>query len=71
MLESWTKEGEPRVIGKKYGKFLQMQDFRNPQTGELEEFALFGQKDWSVILAVTDHGDVLVVRQYKQGWDQA
>lgn len=66
-IKEWAKEGEPTKLAGKYGKWLVSQGFRNPTTGQLEEFVLYGQKDWSVVLALTEDRQVLVVRQYKQG----
>ena len=70
MIKAWSKVGEAVVLAKKYGKSFISQMFLNPTTGQEEEFALFGQKDWSVVLMVTTKGRVLVVRQYKQGCDK-
>ncbi len=39
----------------------------NPETGHIEEYGLFGQKDWSVVMNVTTNGTVLIVTQFKQG----
>lgn len=68
-LKEWSKVGELQTLGKKFGKWLVLQGFRNPTTGEIEEFALYGQKDWSVVLALTEHNEVIAVGQYKQGCD--
>lgn len=67
---SWKKVGDPLVVAKKFGKFLISQIFLNPSTNKEEEFVLFGQKDWSVVLPVTEDGEVVAVKQYKQGCDQ-
>ena len=67
----WTKIGEPTVLAGKFGKKLISQIFRNPATDKEEEFVLFGQKDWSVVLPITEDGKkVVTVSQYKQGCDQ-
>ena len=55
------------VLGSGFGKSLVIRFFKNPDTGEVEEFILFGQKNWSVVLPITEDGKVLVVRQFKQG----
>lgn len=65
----WTKEGEKVSFAKKYGKELYSQSFRNPKTGQLEDYVLFAQRDWSVVLPVTKEGLVVTVLQYKQGCD--
>jgi len=69
-IQLWKKVGEPSFMAKKFGKQLIVQMFLNPTTGKEEEFVLFGQKDWSVVLPVTEDGEVVVVRQYKQGCHQ-
>lgn len=66
----WEKVGDPTTLAGKYGKKLVLQKYKNPHTGEEEDFVLFGQKDWSVVLAITTDGYVLAVRQYKQGCDK-
>lgn len=69
-IQPWEKVGEQTVIAKKFGKQLVSQMFLNPATGKEEEFVLFGQKDWSVVLPVTEDGKVVAVKQYKQGCNQ-
>ena len=69
-IQPWEKVGEPTVLAGKFGKRLVSQNFRNPATGKEEEFTLYGQKDWSVVLPITEDGKVVTVSQYKQGCDQ-
>ena len=66
----WTKIGGSTLLAKKYGKWLASQNYLNPHTGAEEEYIQFGQKDWSVVLAVTADLQVLAVKQYKQGCDK-
>lgn len=66
----WTKVGEQTKLAGKFGKWLVSQNFLNPTTQEEEEFILFGQRDWSVILPITKGGMVVTVLQYKQGCNQ-
>lgn len=66
-LKAWQQEGEPEILAKGFGKQLRQQGFYNPATGKTEQFVLFGQRDWSVILPITGNGQVIAVRQYKQG----
>jgi 8-oxo-dGTP pyrophosphatase MutT (NUDIX family) len=66
MIKPWRKKSEERIAGK-YGKELHSVIFINPATKEEEEFILFSQKDWSVILPVTENNQVVTVLQYKQG----
>lgn len=57
-------------MGKGYNKYLVRRWFDNPHTGKPEDFVLYGQKDWSVVLAVTEDDLVLLVDQFKQGCEQ-
>lgn len=65
----WKKVGEPTVLAAKFGKKLVSQVFEDP-TGKTDDFVLFGQKDWSVVLPIVGGNKVVAVRQYKQGCDQ-
>lgn len=69
-ISIWKKEGSPEVLAKEFGKFLLAQNFVNPDTGVAERFVQFGQKDWSVVFALTPDKLVLAVRQFKQGCDK-
>jgi ADP-ribose pyrophosphatase len=66
----WTKVGEETVLAEKFGKKLISQVFRDPRTGKQHQYVLFGQKDWSVVLPITESGEVIAVKQYKQGCDR-
>lgn len=66
MISSWSMEKSETVV-KGYGKEFRKTVFLNPTTGKPEEFYLFGQKDWSVVLPVTKDNMVVAVQQYKQG----
>lgn len=65
-LKVWQPEGS-ETLAKGFGKELRKTKFRNPTTGDVQEFVLFGQRDWSVTLPITEDGQVVAVRQYKQG----
>ncbi len=69
-LKPWTKVGEAIRLAGKFGKYLISQGFENPVTGTVEDFILYGQRDWSIVLAVTEENQVLTVRQFKQGCDK-
>lgn len=62
----WEKIGEPEIIAKGFGKSFSKQQFRNHQ-GKIENFFFFDQPSWSVVLPITEKGNVLVIRQFKQG----
>ena len=69
MLKLWQR-GASETLCKKFGKEMRRVMFTNPTTGKEEEFYLFGQRDWSEVMAITDDGKVIVVRQFKQGCDK-
>lgn len=66
MINPWQKRSEEIIAGK-YGKELKSVMFLNIITEKEEEFILFSQKDWSIILPVTEDKRVVVVTQFKQG----
>jgi len=65
-LKPW-QPGESEVVAKGYGKTFVRKNFRNPTSGEVQDFFLIGQRDWSTILPITTDGQVIAERQYKQG----
>ena len=70
VIQPWKKVGEATVLAAKFGKKLVSQPFEDPRTGKIDDFVLFGQRDWSVVLPITRSGEVVAVRQYKQGCDR-
>ncbi len=68
-IKPWKKVGARVSLANKHGKELFALKFINPNTGAEVEYTQFAQRDWSVILALTESGEVLVVSQYKQGCD--
>ena len=66
-LKIWHKRGGPTEVAAKFGLSFLQQFFDNPHTNEEVEFSLFTVKSGNQICAVTTEGNVLVVRQYKQG----
>lgn len=66
-LAPWKKKGKPRVIVEKYGKRFYEQKFINPKSGSIVRFAMFSQRDWSLVFPLTTDGKVLYVKEYKQG----
>jgi len=69
-IKVWEKVGSATLLAGKFGKKMVSQIFLNPVTNEEEEFILFGQRDWSVVLPVTENEEVVAVEQYKQGCNQ-
>jgi len=66
MIQLWQLIKQESLI-KKFGKEMRKAIFKNPVNGEEEEYLLFGQRDWSVILPVTEDNMVVTVLQFKQG----
>ena len=62
----WKKIGAPHVLASGYGKNFTKQDFID-HAGKTTDFYFFDQPSWSVVLAITKNGNVLTVRQFKQG----
>lgn len=65
-VKVWQKISE-QTLAAGFGKEFRNAVFRNPLTGEDVDFKLIGQKDWSVVLPVTEDRMVLSVVQFKQG----
>lgn len=62
----WVKIGEPVTLAEGYGKRLDKQRFRD-HNGNETDFFFIEQPSWSAVLPITEEGNVLLVRQYKQG----
>lgn len=67
-IQNWQRVGTPTVLAKGFGKSLLRQTYRRPD-GKEEDYILFDQQPWSVILAITKAGEVIVTFEYKQGRD--
>lgn len=67
MLKAWSKIGEEKKLASAYGKVFYMQEFRNPTDDNSMDFALFSFRNWSMVMAVTIDGKVVVEHQYRQG----
>jgi len=65
-VQPWTKVGEPEELTKSFGAYLMKQAFRSPE-GKEDDFSLFGGKNWATICPITKDGNLVLVRQYKQG----
>lgn len=66
MIVPWKKIGDQEVLAEGFGKTFTRQRFRDHNDTETE-FFFFDQPSWSVILPVTTEGEVIIVRQFKQG----
>ena len=63
----WKQVGEDVTLAGKFGKKLIVKQFLNPKSGKIQDYVQFAQRDWSVCLAITSDGQVLVVSEFKQG----
>ncbi|KKP31821.1 MAG: NUDIX hydrolase [Parcubacteria group bacterium GW2011_GWC2_32_10] len=68
-LEKWQKLGEKKVLAKSFGVELSTQNFTNPKTRKTETFSIFCKKEGIIICPITENGNVVLVRQFKQGVD--
>jgi len=68
-LRAWEKIGKPEIISEQYGKRMFLQRYQNPKTGACEDYFLFGENDYIMVLPVTQDYEIIAVRQYKQGCD--
>lgn len=68
-IQRWGKVSQPIVLAEKYGRKFYRQDFKNPVSGEVEDFYLFSMKDSVFVFPITEEGKIITVRQYKQGCD--
>jgi len=62
----WTKIGNIITLSQGYGKRLDKQKFFNHK-GQKVDFFFIEQPSWATVLPITENGNVLLVRQYKQG----
>lgn len=67
MIREWKRVGEETVLAEKFGKKLIVKQFVNPNTSKTEDYVQFAQREWSVCLAITSDGQVLVESEFKQG----
>ncbi|MEK7151439.1 MAG: NUDIX hydrolase [Patescibacteria group bacterium] len=70
MISPWTLVGERVIQFKKYGKSMVSQMFLSPKDDKEHEFILYGERDYAMILPLTDDNKVIAVRQYRHGCNQ-
>ncbi len=68
-ITKWKKIGEPTILAEGYGKKLAVQKFLD-HTGKETDFYFLERPFWSVILPITKEGNVVMVRQFKQGSEE-
>ncbi len=67
MLQLWPLIKQKTLMRDRFGKEVRKTIFRNPSNNREEEYILFGQRDWSIVLPVTRDNMVVTVLQFKQG----
>lgn len=68
-IRPWKKIGDPTPVTEEfYGKKIVEQVMCDPEGGR-HNFYFFSVRDSVVVLAITQHNHVLLVREYKQGCD--
>lgn len=65
----WEQIGNPIVLAEGYGKTLSKQQFRDHQ-GNVVDFFFVDPPSFSIVVPITGEGNVVLVRQYKQGADR-
>ena len=69
-IKIWSKDGEPEIIAKHFGRGLFKQWFINPYTQARIDFSQFGtlKNQWpTIIMAITDKLEVIAIRQFRHG----
>lgn len=68
MLEAWPEEGRKTLVQFKSFAVHEARR-RSPRTGGMHDFFLVDCLDWINVLAFTDEGKIVMVRQYRHGSD--
>lgn len=68
-LQKWQKVGEARLLAQSNGLRILEQDFVNPKDKNIETFSILTKREGITICPITNDGDLVLVRQYKQGVD--
>lgn len=66
----WERKGPEKTIASKFGVSVCSTIFRNPKTGEDDEYAYFKKKEGFTVFSVTKGNNVILVQQFKQGVNQ-
>src|SRR5581483_11607058 len=62
----WEEMSEAKTLAEGYGKRFDVRKLKD-HNGRIVDFFYFERPDWSVVLPVTKEGNVVLIRQYKQG----
>lgn len=65
-ITPWEKVGESKTLAEGFGKKLVQQQFSDHKKRPVD-FYFAEAPSWSVVLPITTEGNVLLVRQFKQG----
>lgn len=65
-VESWAKVGEPETLASSRECRFLSQCFRSPD-GQEHDYSLLSWQNGSIVCPITSEGNLVLVRQYKQG----
>lgn len=68
-VRPWKKKSAKKVLAERHEASLFIQDFEDPRTSKVYEFSGFNAPNWCSICPITEAGNLLLVREYKQGID--
>lgn len=68
-LRKWVKLDNRIILAKSNGLTLYNQAFLNPDTGEPSDYSFFSKKEGITVCAIAENGNLILVREYKQGAD--
>lgn len=65
-IRPWRKVGETEIADRKVLK-MKAQQLESPRTGRIGDFTVLECPDWCNVVALTDQGQVVMVRQHRHG----
>lgn len=68
-VRDWKKVGEPKVLAAAYGKSFGIQRWERPD-GKETDFVIMGHRNVAIILPITREGNVVMIREFKQGAEE-
>lgn len=67
-INPWRKVGEMEIADRKVLK-LKARQLESPRTGRIGDFTILECPDWCNVVALTDDGHAVMVRQHRHGTD--
>ncbi len=68
-LRPWIKISETDIVDRKI-LTVRSRRMQSPRTGRIADFTVLACPDWCNVVALTDDGHVVMVRQYRHGTDE-